>query len=302
MTGCTNSISPESDDALQPICISATQTTLTRADDSFVSTKFTKNKHIGVFGYVYTAATWKDYMQPNLFNNQEMTIERTAATSSLTYSPVKYWPTGNDTKIALYGYYPHNDDATNIVLNHNYGLGLFTYTTSSEAKKQTDFMVSPLLKDLTYSSGALHLEFLHTLASVEINIDLTGTDYKQIKSVTVTNVIRKGVFNPQVMNDCLNASPATDDWRTTAWTYDINDRTDMEVVAAGTLAEGANLDATTNDKYKLLLIPQQCDPALTKIQLVLVDDTDVEQTKELGVSDLWKAGKTYTYEFKKTTP
>jgi len=295
--GCTEHAGPLPQEEMLPVDICASQHTMTRADDSYVGTMFTASKRVGVFGYAYDDATWQPSLPPNFFYNQPMTIESSAATSQLSYSPVVYWPV-EGRKVAVYGYYPYSEDATNIVPDVASGMGTFAYTTPLQASAQTDFMVSPLLTGLTSDDGTLRLSFYHVLASIEINVDL-GTAYKQINKAEVLHVSAKGLFLPQVMTDGISAG--TDDWRTTAWpAIFLSEPVDMTV--SGELSENSSLDAGSNNIYKLLVIPQQCVSGQTKIRLTLMDNADNLVTKEHDLSDLWRAGTVYRYTFSPAAP
>jgi len=292
--GCTDENTlPQGIEERTPVAICAEHEPLTRVDETYVGTGFTAEKRIGVFGYAYSDDTWKPSLPPDFFYNVAMTLVHNGTESDLTYSPVRYWPYYGNKKVALYGYYPYNGDATNIALNHVHGMGLFTYTTPENPGNQPDFMVSKLQKDMTASNGTVNLQFYHTLACIEINVDLAGTAYDQIKEVSVTNVYTKGVFAPQVMSDDLENN--SDDWRSDAW-MTLSDRKDL--VVTGEMTTDESLDATNHDTYKLMLIPQQCG-ALNQIELKLYNtSTSTETTITRPLTESWEAGKTYTYEFK----
>lgn len=289
--GCAENAEQEPEEARVPLAISVSSEAMTRADATFVDGSFTAGKRVGVFAYAYDNATWQSTLLPNFFNNQPMTIESTAATSSLSYSPVVFWPV-EGTKVAVYGYYPYSEDATNIVPDVVSGMGAFTYSTPLQASEQTDFMVSPLQTDMTSDAGTLNLTFYHVLACIEISVDLTGSEFTAVSSVKVLNVRTQGTFSPAKMTEDLNAS--SDDWRTQAWTAE----DDLADVAIDNLPVSGNL--TVSDATRLLLIPQQCYPSLHRIALTLKRSDDSEVTLTYGLTQLWEAGKTYTYKFSNT--
>lgn len=296
MVSCTETTMSEPSVEHQPVAICASQQTITRANDTYVDGSFSAGKRLGVFGYAYDNATWQSTLLPNFFNNQPMTIESTAATSSLSYSPVVFWPVGGK-KVAVYGYYPYSEDATNIVPDVVSGMGAFTYSTPLQASEQTDFMVSPLLKDKTYAADGgtpLNLTFYQTLARIEISVDLAESGFSAVTGVKVLNVKTQGTFNPQVLTDNLNTEPASDDWRTTAWTT----TSDVQNVTIDDLPASGNLMVT--DGRRLLLIPQQCYPALQRIELTLKRPDDTTVTLTYPLSQLWEAGKIYEYKFTNT--
>lgn len=299
-TGCTENAEQEPGETQVPLAISVSSEAMTRADGTFVNGSFTVGKRVGVFGYVYDADTWQQYLQPNFFNNQPMTVADDASTPSLTYSPIKYWPSG-DRKVSVYAYYPYSDDTPNIVPEVVFGMGSFVYTTPLNASNQYDFMVTPLLADKTSTDGTLNMEFYQVLACIEINVNLVGTDYKQIKDVRVTKLYYEGRFFPQVMTDGLKAG--SDEWRIKAWPEAslTIDRKDM--VVTGALPEGISMSATTTDIYKLLVIPQQCVAGLTQIRLTLVNaTTDAEVTITHDLTEHLKAGAVYSYSFASSLP
>ncbi|MBQ8008550.1 MAG: fimbrillin family protein [Bacteroidaceae bacterium] len=290
MAGCGGSsmeepMKPQAD--LVPVIISANTEAMTRADGTFVNSVFTSGKQMGVFGYAYSSATWQSSSLPNFFNNQPMTLEDSGSTSGLTYSPVAYWPS-EGRKLAAFGYYPYSGDASNIVPNVSSGLGTFTYTTPLAASDQTDFMVTPLVTDKTSSDNPLNLTLYHTLACIEISVDLSGTEFSSISSAKVLNVRTKGMFNPTVFNDDINNY--NDDWRTTAWITE----SEVEDVNIDKLPASGSL--TVTDETRLLLIPQQCYPSLHRIELTLVRSADGSTvTTSYGLTEKWKAGNVYQY-------
>lgn len=289
--GCAENAEQEPEETRVPLAISVSSEAMTRADATFVDGSFTAGKRVGVFAYAYDNATWQSTLLPNFFNNQPMTIATSGATSGLTYSPVAYWP-AEGRKVAAYGYYPYSGDAAYIQPNVPQGMGRFTYTTPALASEQTDFMVSPLLADLTSAAGTLNLTFYHVLACIEISVDLTGSEFASVSSVKVLNVRTKGTFSPAKMTEDLNAS--SDDWRTQAWTAE----DDLADVAIDNLPISGNL--TVSDATRLLLIPQQCYPSLHRIALTLKRSDDSEVTLTYGLTQLWEAGKTYIYKFSNT--
>ncbi|MBQ7553562.1 MAG: fimbrillin family protein [Bacteroidaceae bacterium] len=286
MAGCGGSsmeepMKPQAD--LVPVVISANTEAMTRADGTFVNSGFTSGKRMGVFGYAYSSATWQSSSLPNFFDNQPMTIQ---SDLTLSYSPVAYWPS-EGRKLAAFGYYPYSGDASNIVPNVSSGLGTFTYTTPLAASYQTDFMVTPLVTDQTSSDSPLNLTLYHTLACIEISVDLSGTEFSYISSAKVLNVRTKGMFNPTVFNDDISAN--NDDWRTTAWITE----SEVNDVVIDNLPSTGNL--TVSDDTRLLLIPQQCYPSLHRIELTLVRSDDSTVTTSYGLTEKWEAGKIYQY-------
>lgn len=287
LAGCSGNGLQEPQADPVPVIISANTEAMTRADDTFVNTVFTSGKRMGVFGYAYSSATWQSSSLPNFFDNQSMTLEDSSTPSSLTYSPLAYWPS-DGRKLAAFGYYPYSGDASNIVPDVTSGLGIFTYTTPTDASKQTDFMVTPLVTDKTSSDNPLNLTLYHTLACIEISVDLSGTEFSSISSAKVLNVRTKGMFNPTVFNDDINNY--NDDWRTTAWITE----SEVEDVNIDKLPASGSL--TVTDETRLLLIPQQCYPSLHRIELTLVRSADLSTvTTSYGLTEKWKAGNVYQY-------
>ena len=288
--GCTDIGMPEPPTTHVVVAMRASCEGMTRADATYVAVgTFATGSSIGVFGYAYDNATWQTTLLPNFFDNQLMSIGDDH--TSLSYSPAAYWPRG-DRRVALFGYYPHSSVAANIVPTVTRGTGYFDYETPTTATSQTDFMVSPLLKDRTAADGPLTLNFHHVLACIEISVDLTGSEFASVSSVKVLNVRTKGTFSPAKMTEDLNAS--SDDWRTQAWTT----KDDLADVAIDNLPVSGNL--TVSDATRLLLIPQQCYPSLHRIALTLKRSDDSEVTLTYGLTQLWEAGKTYIYKFSNT--
>lgn len=158
----------------------------TKADKSLIDgskvSNIPQNASFGVYAYRHnfdggdtgwTSALENGNARPLFMTNLKVTNTGTAASLKLEYSPSKYWPrrfaaTGNIDPVSFFAYYPY-DPASPTTFS---GLPSFSFEVNADASKQRDFMISDLVKDMTYETirqqgnPYVNLKFHHMLTSV----------------------------------------------------------------------------------------------------------------------------------------
>ena len=198
----------------------------TRADASMSAERgIPDGKKIGVYAYYHQNSTWADdeaagKATPSFMFNQPVTYDR--ENNSFTYSPLKYWPNGEDDKLSFIAYYPYTDpdalsgedspETTGIVptlANDGTGLPTFDFVVDTDPDKQIDFIISALVADQQKPSvpgvsspagtGRIHLGFCHVTPKVKFHVTVTEDLRKdlaslKVKSLKVTNIYTKGTY------------------------------------------------------------------------------------------------------------
>lgn len=113
-----------------------------------------------------------------------------------TYSPMRYWPSGDaPDKLTFWAYYPVTDATTTGTIDSptngitytaptgSNGVGVYEFEAKNTAATMVDFMVSDVVNDQLYSTnnGTVPLVFHHQLTKVQFKFkttSLTGTTIK----------------------------------------------------------------------------------------------------------------------------
>lgn len=185
---------------------------------------------IGVYAYLHDA-TGRNYEEdiPNFMFNQQC-IRRDDA-DYFSYSPLKYWPNDENSKVSFIAYFPYcnngeNDgtrfdqETTGIRLlkgNSVEGLPTFNFTVKDNIDEQVDFMVSDVMANLPKSRDTEddpgqpfndlsiqdRVTFLlkHMTAKVEFRIVADPDIHKDIvnfhlSKLNVSNLYKDGTLKP----------------------------------------------------------------------------------------------------------
>jgi hypothetical protein len=178
---------------------------ITKADGSFVNNDVKTNLPNGsvfhVLGYAATTNLTATNFKDN-FQFGDVTFSGTA----YTYA-TKYWPKAAGIQISCYAYYPVSSNVTAAAPSSN--LGSYTVTAPADPTKQSDFMISDVEPDMTYSTsktisgstkdGEVAILFHHMLSQVGVKVKLDqvvdGIDVT-VKSIDFMNLYSKGVCTP----------------------------------------------------------------------------------------------------------
>ena len=201
------------------------------------STTFTADKgipvgqSIGVYAYLHDVDENRDFTEdiPNFMFNQQATSRDDA--DYFSYSPLKYWPNDENSKVSFIAYFPYcnnveNDGTlfdqktTGISLgkaNNVKGLPTFNFTVKDAVDEQVDFMVSDVIANMPKSRDTENdpgqpfndlsikdrVTFLlkHMTAKVEFRIVADPEIHKDIvnfhlNTLTVSNLYKNGTLTP----------------------------------------------------------------------------------------------------------
>jgi hypothetical protein len=178
---------------------------ITKADGSFVNNDDKTNLPNGsvfhVLGYAATTNLTATNFKDN-FQFGDVTFSGTA----YTYA-TKYWPKAAGIQISCYAYYPVSSNVTAAAPSSN--LGSYTVTAPADPTKQSDFMISDVEPDMTYSTsktisgstkdGEVAILFHHMLSQVGVKVKLDQVVdgiHVTVKSIDFMNLYSKGVCTP----------------------------------------------------------------------------------------------------------
>lgn len=279
LLGCNNEHTPNG--VQYPIVFGTSDTRATADLDDLKANGF------GVWAYINNS-TVQNYL---LMENQLVEYKN----GNWVYSPVKYWL--DDTEFSFIGAYPREHFSTD---TENHGVTL----TVSETPSEVDFLIAKNITDTKVEgySTTVDLPFQHILTSVCLNIWRDGgkhqNDDMRIKSVTLGNIIKSGVY-----------SSATE-----SWTNNNNDKltlemidedlTDSDKIGAATMKNGTlETGGTPASPFKtMMLLPQTVDntnSVALKIEYQLkrqnAADWEDAELETVLPSMTWNAGQRYTY-------
>lgn len=222
----------ETTSQLRPIAFGDAYTvTPTRSSEIFTATKgIPLGQSIGIYAYLHNTDT-RNYSEdiPNFMFNQQATSRDDA--DYFSYSPLKYWPNDDNSKVSFIAYFPYcnnveNDGTlfdqktTGISLgkgNDVKGLPTFNFTVKDDIDQQVDFLVSDVManlpktrdtegdpgqpfNDLSIKDRVTFL-FKHMTAKVEFRIVADPDIHKDIvhfhlNTLTVSNLYKNGTLTP----------------------------------------------------------------------------------------------------------
>ena len=287
LLGCNNEPTPSAPTDLEAIGFGTVDTRATLTD--------LQKDGFGVWAYI-TNSTVENYL---LMENQ--LVEYDESENKWFYSPVKYWL--DNTVFSFVGVYPYDENGTYYSLD---AANAAVKLTVSETPSVVDFLIA---KNETNTSveydKTVNLPFQHMLTSVGLNIWRDGgkhqNDDMRIKSVTLGNIIKSGVY-----------SSATD-----SWTNNNNDKltlemidedlTDSDNIGAVIVKDDGSLDSGGSDDAanpfgEMMLLPQTLD-ADNSVSLKIVYELKRQNAADWEEAELetvlpnitWKAGQRYTY-------
>lgn len=208
----------------------------TRSSEAFTAIKgIPTGQSMGIYAYLHdaTGAATRDYTtcSPNFMWNQQATSQEEE--EPFTYSPLKYWPNDEDSKLSFIAYFPYTeetpghtespaypDNATGLrtlLTNSGTGLPTFLFTVKDEVADQVDFLVSQVAANLPQSrdtednphlpfndltiTDRVPFVFMHMTAKVEFRIVADAEIRKDIVSfhlntLNITNIFKDGKLTP----------------------------------------------------------------------------------------------------------
>ena len=285
LLGCNNEPTPSAPTDLEAIGFGTVDTRATMTD--------LQDNGFGVWAYISNSA------QQNYLLMENQLVEYDESEDKWFYSPVKYWL--DDTVFSFVGVYPYDENGTYYSLD---AANAAVKLTVSETPSAVDFLIATHETDTSEEgyNPIVPMQFKHMLTSVGLNIWRDGgkhqNDDMRIKSVTLGNIIKSGVY-----------SSATD-----SWTNNNNDKLALEKVYEN-FSDDDNIGAATMENGSLTTGGTPASPFETMMLLPQTLDADnsvslkiVYELKRQGAVDweeaeletslpsiTWKAGQRYTY-------
>ena len=199
------------------------------------STTFTADKgiplgqSIGIYAYLHDVDENFTAKIPNFMFNQQATSRDDA--DYFSYSPLKYWPNDENSKVSFIAYFPYSNGADNdgtlfdqestglvpTLVNSNPGLPTFNFTVKNAVADQVDFLVSDVIANMPKSRDSevnpglpfndlsikdrVTFLFKHMTAKVEFRIVADAAIHKDIVSfslseLSVSNLRYSGTLIP----------------------------------------------------------------------------------------------------------
>lgn len=133
------------------------------------------------------------YCQPGtldpLMSNQKFTY---STVNGWTYSPIKYWPSGTDTKLNFIAYAPYTTTTDKVSYTSATSEFTYQYTVNTESPFDNIDLCTAKALDKTSSDGEVDLSFQHQTGRLDVQVKVDGenTNYDAnakyfIKSVTI---------------------------------------------------------------------------------------------------------------------
>jgi hypothetical protein len=259
---------------------------ITKADGTFVNndikTDLPNNSIFHVLGYAATSDLSESNFKDN-FQFGNVTFDG----SSYTYSPMKYWPKADGIKISCYAYYPVNSNVAATAPSSN--LGSYTVTAPADPTMQSDFMISDVEPNMTYSTstsisgsakdGEVALLFHHMLTQLGVKVKLDQVIdgiTVTVKSIDFMNLYSKGVCTPSYDPNTGKTSFA---WGGQNTTYAGN--VSLPMPTTPVVLDGTNFKTVADgNNAALLLIPQTIAKG-TKIAHIVFTVSDGTTAKDV---------------------
>ena len=210
-----------------------TPRSLTKANDTYVaSTSLVNGKQFAVYGWSTAYGSFLDVNPgtPNFMNPAVVTYNDDTTTGQGNgYSPVRYWPSGDEPEnLSFTAYYPYGG-AGITAPTFSTGVGSYAFTAQGTPAAMVDFCVADVINDQTYGhtnktasgySGTVNMPFKHMLTKVQFKFkaasDVANTTVIELVDAKLENVKTTGTLNATYTK---NASPAVNALGTTAYAW-----------------------------------------------------------------------------------
>lgn len=289
------------------------------ATANYVASGSTLITDFGVYSWVKANATTPWSANNNLFtgaaegaptfmSNVDVTFggdEEGDSGSNNTYTPLRYWPSGDTPSgLSFFAYYPYN--AAGFVLPSAI-LGDATFTVQTTAAAQVDLMVSDVVADQYYGAtnsayqsgaeGTVDLKFYHMLTKVKFVFKTDNEDANT--TVTLTNAQLSGIFTKNTLTNTYtkgataNAGSTTHEWGTA------NTAAGFDVTISGATPATTNRVLSTDvtactDADTFLMVPQTIAADQQKIAVTWTVATTgsatITNTKTIDLNDIKNSG------------
>lgn len=297
LAGCakieTNEVKPVLDEPIPIGFTNYTPKSLTKAGASYVEgTALPTDSYFGVYAWSTAAALTATPGTPNFMSATDVLYTGdTTDGDANTYSPVRYWPAGdNPEKLSFVAYYPF-EGAGITAPTFSGNVGAYAFTAQSTPASMVDFCVADVVNDQVYGStnagasykGTVKFTFKHQLTKVQFK-------FKKVTGLGATTVIElvdaelAGIKNAGTLT--ATYAPGTKE-TTTSWGSTPTGSASYEVTVNTANPESASpivlteTASTVNDADIFLMVPQDMAASTQLLNLtwkVKVYDTDAHAT------------------------
>ena len=303
-SSCSKSEVYENDSELNAISLSSYSAKSTKSAGLIEANAFKPGDIFDVYAYSSDAQGFANEVSstPDFMKDLDVNVGGTSSALTYTYSPVRYWPTDEvNNLLTFFATYPANNNNLKPDFSAN-KLGSYTYTVSTDAAKQYDFMLADPAIDQTFNKtnsnvkGLVKLNFHHMLSQINFSVkladDLDAATTVTLKSITLNNISAKGVVAIE------NTDVVSNNWT-------------VEGSTAYPVAKLANTELSTtavatSGETSLILLPQalaageKTFTVVYELQTVVGDDTYTitnTHTFDLKKGDIesWANNGKYTY-------
>ena len=285
-----------------------TPNAVTKANDSYVSsTTLVTNKQFAVYAWQTNHGSWltANPETPNFMNPAVVTWkDDTTDGDENTYSPLRYWPSGDDpAELSFAAYYPYGG-AGITAPTFTTGVGTYAFTAQNTPATMVDFCVADVVNDQEYGhtnggsyKGTVKFTFKHQLTKVQFKFK-TVSDLENTAVIELLDADLSGINNTGTLTATYaqNASPAVNalGTTTTTWssvsgtaTYDLTVNNENPEESTAIKLTSTATEVHNNDIF--LMVPQDMAADTQKLTIkwrVRVYDTAEHATSNDGSTGL----------------
>lgn len=274
---------------------------------------------IGVFAHWQKAtgdviASFEDgNFTPDLFVNNAVTYSTSTSTSTWSYSPLKYWPSGLNDRVTYLAYHPYRaSDATNItgvtgvpsvvssgtIVPVVKGAVKIPFKVDGTPGNQEDLLwavikdASKANQDGSTEGGGTKTKFAfkHALSKAMFKAKLGGEYPGATVTITKITVLGADMEGDFYVNPALTAGT----WKTTT------SATPTPLVVMEEDKEVADAEGTPLDDYDILMIPQTNEGVSIELEwkISYINPTETfTESKTFALPAAWEQENAYTYTF-----
>lgn len=280
---------------------------ITKANDTYVSgTTLVNGKAFAVYAWstAYGSFLGVNPGTPNFMAPAVVTWnDDTTDGDGNTYSPVRYWPAGDEpANLSFTAYYP-NGGAGITAPTFATGVGTYAFTAQSTPAAMVDFCVADVVNDQTYGhtnksgsgfNGTVNLPFRHMLTKIQFKFKkatgLGATTVIELVDAELANIRNAGTLTATYAQ---NASPAVNALGTTTTTWSS---------VAGTAGYEVTLNGADPESGSAIVLTETVNTVAPADIFLMVPQTIVTKTGEnpQRITVTWKV-KVYDTEGHATT-
>ena len=208
---------------------------------------FDVDENIGVYGFENDGSA-----ETQIFNNQKVTNTAGNSSAEWTYSPKKYWNTGNTYE--FYAAYPYEQPF--VFSNSSKMFSLDNFVVSDNIDEQIDLMIAE--RNYTTPNNTVQLVFHHILSNVNFYAKVASSiDPEEITSVDIVSLDVNGLLHrgSYEQTGWKSNHESEGNWKTKV--QDSHDYFDFPNIGKGGQSQALALDKVTNLATDMLMVPQK---------------------------------------------